>query len=194
MRRMKREELEERLDEQDHGLRTGIANKLIPVSLPEGSVESGRKKEGGKPGEINGMIPLQKNSIRYVTNFIKEAGFDPVLFFVGNTGENKLYDPILDVAPRETKLKGAVRIFPGIKHLIKSPYEAVADYPTRLRDIIDALNEIGMMSEANLERYCGERIAQLLPLNERGVYADPTLLELTPQIKRRDTTSLFIKP
>ncbi|KKR24535.1 MAG: hypothetical protein A3C27_01930 [Candidatus Levybacteria bacterium RIFCSPHIGHO2_02_FULL_39_36] len=170
-------------EEQYNALMHTVEEGLIPIVLPEGSVESGRQKPGGRPGEIKGMIELEQNGIRMLVRYMQRQGKIPVLFFVGVTGENHIYNPITKKITGEAKRKAF-----WLKR--SSIMRAVIDYPTSVEDILPFLEENGQLPRGALEQYCGERLAQLLPLNERGVYAEPELLGCVP-VLRRDTTHLF---
>lgn len=160
-----------------------VENSQIPIILPEGSVESGRQKPDGFPGEINGMIALQKNSISFLVRTIEDQGKKPFLFFVGNTGENHVYDPITEKVTREAYLRAF-----GLR---RSPIiSSIVDYPTAVEDIASYLGVDGKLQEGVLEQYCGERLAQLVPPSERGVYSNPELLDKV-RVLRRPTSFLF---
>jgi len=170
-------------EEQYNTLMHTVEEGLIPIVLPEGSVESGRQKPGGRPGEIRGMVNLEQNGIRMLVRYIQRQGKIPVLFFVGVTGENRIYNPITEKITGEAKRKAL--------WLKRSPIMgAVIDYPTSVEDILPFLEEDGRLPRGYLEQYCGERLAQLLPPDERGVYSNPLLLQKVPAY-RRDTTHLF---
>lgn len=171
-----------------------VKNRRIPILLPEGTVESGRQKPGGYPGEINGMVNIQPRSIDFLVHFLERQGKEPVFIFMGTTGENTIYDPITQSFPEETLQIAKRRVFPPIRRFIRHPMKSIVDYPTPYSDIIKAFGENGRLPKGLLEEYCGQRLAQLLPPNERGsVYNEPTLLEASPQILRRDTSYLFKK-
>lgn len=180
-----RKEIEKMQEDQKAKIKNSIIEKRTIISLPEGSVKSGRKKEGGKPGEINGMIKLQPNSVKNLAMLIRESGYEPIIFFVGNTGENRIYNPISEKVTKESKIKGAIRALPGGKRLVPSILKSVVDYPTPYEDIERALKENGTLHDGVIEQYCGERLAQLIPYHERGVYKEPTLLNKISGIKTR---------
>lgn len=170
-------------EKQYNALMHTVEEGLIPIVLPEGSVESGRQKPEGRPGEIKGMVELEQNGIRMLVRYIQRQGKIPVLFFVGVTGENRIYDPITKRITGEAKRKALF--------LKRSPImSAVVDYPTSIEDILPFLEENGRLPKGTLEQYCGERLAQLLPPNERGVYSNSLLLDKIPAY-RRDTSYLF---
>lgn len=160
-----------------------VENCQIPIALAEGSVDSGRQKPGGLPGEIKGMIQLQAQSVSLLVHAIEAQGKKPLLFFIGNTGENHVYDPIAERVTREANL----RAFGLRRDPIMS---SVVDYPTAAEDIAKFLGVNGKLPKGFLEQYCGERLAQLVPPHERGVYANPVLLDKV-YVLRRDTSFLF---
>lgn len=168
---------------QNRPLMQTVRDGKFSIALPEGSVESGRQKLGGKPGEINGMITIKPNIVKFLATCIKEQGMEPLIFFVGDTGENRIYDPNTEKITSEAA-KHAIPFMPG--HIMS----AVVDYPTPYSEIVRHLGINGRLPKGILEQYCGERLAQLLPLNERGVYAEPQLLD-SVLVLRRDTTHLF---
>lgn len=160
-----------------------VGDGRIPVIFPEGSVESGRQKPGGAKGEVKGMIPLARGSVRLIVRYIRHQGMEPLIFFVGTTGANQIYNPISEKVTNEAKLK--------ILGLIRRPLmSSVIDYPVRADELERHLQIGGRVPDGDWEKYAGERLAQLIPPNERGVYADPTLLPQVP-VLRRDTSHLF---
>lgn len=170
-------------EKQHEGFMSLIEDGRIPVILPEGSVESGRQKVGGEPGEVKGMIPLARGSIRLIVRYIRHQGMEPLLFFVGTTGANHIYNPITEKVTNEVKLKTL--------GLIRRPLmSSVIDYPVRSDLLEQHLQIDGKIPDGAWEQYVGERLAQLIPQNERGVYTEPTLLSRVPLL-RRDTTHLF---
>jgi len=186
MKNMTREILAKMLKSQKARLRKDIVDdSLVPVMLPEASVESGRQIENGFPGEIKGMINLEKNSITNILKIVKETGKEPLLFFVGNTGENRIYDPITESVTMQSKIIGIIRALPGGKYIAKSIMKSVVDYPVSLREIINLWGTDGKLADGVLEQYCGERLAQLIPYHERGVYKEPTLLSKVSGIRTR---------
>jgi hypothetical protein len=163
----------------------------IPLVLPEGTVESGRQKPDGAPGEINGMVHLQSDSVAFLAQMIRRQKKDPLFFFVGTTGENRIYNPIIEKITKEARDTALKRALPFGKHFVPPIMSSVVDYPTSYSQLVDAYGEGEKLSSEVLERVCGERLAQLVPLNERGVFAEPELLDLAPEIQRRDTAQLF---
>lgn len=160
-----------------------VKDGRIPVIFPEGSVEAGRQKPGGVPGEVKGMIPLARSSVRLIVKYIRHQGMEPLLFFVGTTGANRIYDPIIGKGTSEATWKAL-----GFK---RGPLmSSIIDYPVRADELERHLQIDGRVPDGAWEQYVGERLAQLVPPNERGVYADPTLLSKVPLL-RRDTSHLF---
>lgn len=205
-----KEEIRRQQDEQTQGVKNAIANKEIIVSLPEASVQSGRKKEGGKRGEINGMIAIQQNSILFLTNLIREAGYEPLLIFVGNTGEDNIYNPnkgkltISKTKPSKggitisSKIKGAIRTHPLGRQIVPPILSSIVDYPVPLEDIEMYLASKGKTQGKDIEQYCAERLARLLSPEERGsVYNNLELLPDAPspdeEIKMRRPESITFK-
>lgn len=172
-----------------------VENGQSIIVLPEGTVQSGRYKEGGKPGEITGLVELQPDSIAYLAQLLKRQGKEPLLFFMGTTGENKIYDPNKGETGgvvTSAKIRAGARAIPPLGRIVPPIMSAVVDFPTPYSDIVDAFGTNGRMERGILEQYCGERLAQLLPLDERGsVYNEPQLLDQAPHILRRQTGYIF---
>lgn len=163
----------------------------VPILLPEATVESGRQKPGGSPGEIKGMVPLEPDSVTFLAQLIRRQKKDPLFFFIGTTGENRIYDPITESVTREAKLTAVARATAVGKRFVPPIMSSVVDYPASYDQIAAAYGSGGKLSSAELEQVCGERLAQLLPPWERGVYAKPELLDMGRGIKRRDMSSYF---
>lgn len=168
-----------------------VESGQIPIVLPEATVESGRQKPGGVKGDIKGMVYLEPGSVAFLSQMIKRQKKEPLFFFVGTTGENRIYDPITETVTRDAKVKAIGRGIPGGKQILSPIMKSVVDYPTPLSAIEEAYGENGRISGDVLEWVCGERLAQLLPYNERGVFTEPELLDMAPQILRRDTKNIF---
>lgn len=173
-------------------------NRMLIV-LPEASVESGRQRPGGVPGEIKGMIDLEPDVVSFLVRAIRRKGKEPIFFFVGTTGANRIYDPITEKKTWEAKRRALIDKIPGVRdHLeqrlgIDSLMQAVVDYPTTYKEIEEAFGQDGKMQPGIAEWYVGERLAQLIPFHERGVYQEPEILDDAPQILRRDTRPIFLK-
>lgn len=170
-------------EKQHEGFMSLVKDGRIPVILPEGSVESGRQKPNGAPGEVKGMIPLSRSSVRLIVRYIRHQGKEPLIVFVGTTGANHIYDPISEKITTEAKKRAM-----GIR---RSPLmSSIVDYPTRADELEKHLQIDGRVPDGAWEKYAGERLAQLIPPNERGVYASPILLAKVP-VLRRSTSQLF---
>jgi hypothetical protein len=158
----------------------------IPIVLPEATVESGRQKPGGVPGEIKGMVYLEPGSVAFLAQMIRRQKKEPLFFFVGTSGENKIYDPIDERVTLSAKIAAIVRASELGRRLVSPIMSSVVDYPVSYTQLEEAYGSEGKLSPDVLEWVCGERLAQLLPLRERGVFSEPELLDMAPDIPRRD--------
>lgn len=163
----------------------------IPIILPEATVESGRQKPGGAPGQIKGMVELEPDSVALLAQMIRRQKKDPLFFFVGTTGENRIYDPITENVTTSAKMAAVARTTGIGRRLVPPIMDSVVDYPVSYSQLVNTYGNDGKLSPSDLEWICGERLAQLLPPRERGVYADPELLLMAPDIDRRDMTHYF---
>ncbi len=168
-----------------------IEDGQIPLILPEGTVQSGRQKEGGAPGEINGMVQLASDAVAAVAGRIRRKGREPLFFFVGTTGENRIYDPIAKQIPSEVYETAFKRISPIGKYFVPPIMSSVVDYPMSLRRIEELYGENGKLPRGALEQICGQFMARLLPPHERGVFADDDLDELEFTAGRRSMEGVF---
>ncbi len=158
----------------------------IPIVLPEATVESGRQKPGGVPGEIKGMVYLEPGSVAFLAQMIRRQKKEPLFFFVGTSGENKIYDPISERVTLPAKMAAIVRASELGRRFVPPIMSSVVDYPVSYTQLEEAYGSEGKLSPDVLEWVCGERLAQLLPLRERGVFSEPELLGMSPEILRRD--------
>ncbi len=194
------EEKRKSLLEENRRLQLATLGKVVEngqsiIVLPEGTVQSGRYKEGGRPGEINGLVALQPDSLTYLAQILRRQGKEPLLFFLGISGENRIYDPNRGENGKivfSARVRAGARAIPPFGRIVPPIMSAVVDFPTPYSDIVNAFGTNGRLERGILEQYCGERLAQLLPLDERGsVYNDPALLPESPQILRRNTDYIF---
>lgn len=168
-----------------------VANGQIPIILPEATVESGRQKPGGIKGDIKGMVYLESDSIAFLSQMIRRQKKEPLLFFIGTTGENRIYDPITEQVTTEAKVTALGRAIPPVRLFLPPIMSSIVDYPTSYAELEQAYGTNGRLYGEVPEWICGERLAQLIPLTERGVFDQPELLDMAPQIRRRDTRDLF---
>lgn len=161
----------------------------IPILLPEATVESGRQKPGGAVGEVKGMVYLEPDSVAFLAQMIRRQKKEPLFFLVGTMGENRIYDPITESVTLPAKMTALARAVPLGKRFVPPIMSSVVDYPVSYAQLEEAYGSGGRLAPAVLEWVCGERLAQLLPLRERGVYTEPELLDMAPAIKRRDMSS-----
>lgn len=171
------EALEQNRLELHQSLSQLVENGQIPIVLPEGTVEAGRKKPGGKRGEINGMVQLQKNSIELITSHIRRRGKEPLLIFLATTGSHKIYDP------ETKKVRGKAKMhvvfgseFPTIAEHLPPMMDTVVNWPLPYSDIERDFSENGRLPKGTLEQLGGEIIASMLPVEEQGIYREKHLL------------------
>ncbi len=161
----------------------------IPIILPEGVVESGRQKPGGAPGEINGMMPLEPRAMANLLTRIRRQGKEPLIFFVGTTGENRIYDPITEKITSEAYMTAAVRSIPLVGKRLKKPImRSVVDYPISLAELEERYGEKGRLSAEALDWVSGNSLARLLPPHERGAFSNS---DFDAAAGQRETDSLF---
>jgi hypothetical protein len=163
----------------------------VPIVLPEATVESGRQKPGGAPGQIKGMVYLEPGSVALLAQMIRRQKKEPLFFFVGTTGENKIYDPITEKVALSAKMTAIVRATDLGRRFVPPIMSSVVDYPVSYSQLQETYGSDGKLSTDVLEWVCGERLAQLLPPHERGVFSEPELLDMAPHILRRDISSYF---
>lgn len=179
-----KEEWNQNRNNQRLVLGNAIRDRKAIILLPEGTVESGRQKEGGLPGEINGMVDLQPNSISYISALARRQKKEPLFFFVGVTEENHIYDPITESVTEDAKKVGRLKAIPYFHSFVRSPMRAVMDYPATYSEIVEEYGTNGVLESGIPEQLSGERMASLLPYGQ-GVYSEPTLLDRSTRIKRR---------
>ena len=170
------------LERQKAEIREAIEQNQAIIILPEGTVDAGRQKEGGAPGERNGMVKLIHGSVSGVADIALEQGKIPLFVFMGTSEETSLYDPIIGSVPPEAKIKAvAAKLIPGARYLQDPSMHLVVDYPVSYATIADYLGQNGRVPNGMIEQYCGERIFPLIHPDERGqVYSRPALIDKVP--------------
>jgi hypothetical protein len=165
--------------EQNTRLMQKITQRKSPILLVEGTVQSGRKKPGGKPGEIDGMVHVQQDAIAWIANSIRRSRQEPVFVPIGTTGENRIYDPHRERVPFSTKVTAVARSIPLLREHVPPLMHGVVGYPISYTEIVDRLRDKGVTNKQipeMLDLTIGELIGQLNPPHERGVYSHPHLL------------------
>lgn len=148
-----------------------VPRRQIPLLLAEGTVDSGRWKEGGQPGEIKGMREIPAKSIALLSQHIRRKGKLPLYIPIGTHGENRIYDPETEKATDIAKKTAVMRVFPSKREEYPHLMHVIAGYPVPHDVIVRDLGERGDVRPEVLATVIGELLAALVPDNERGVYS-----------------------
>lgn len=169
-----------------------VASGQIPLILPEGTVQSGRQKDGGAPGEINGMVYLPENTVAGTAKLVGKQGKKPLFILMGTTGENRIYNPIIGKITSEAMVTAVVRDFELGRQHVPPIMSSVVDYPVSLEEIEQQYNDGKELPKGMLELIIGHVMARLLPPNERGDFAEDTFVDQYGLPSgRRNTDSLW---
>lgn len=158
----------------------------IPIVLPEGTVESGRQRPGGAIGDIKGMVHLESDAVAFLAQMIRKQKKEPLFFFIGTSGENKIYDPITEKLLFEAQLTAVKRAVPFGKNFTEPIMNAVVDYPISLSELERVYGGGKKMPADVLGWVCGNLLARLLPYGERGVFTDGDLAGFDAAAERRE--------
>ncbi len=146
-------------------MHSGIQDGYRGIALfPEGTVESSRRDE---TGNRKGMQPLQKGVIAVMAEFAGiRRGCELTIIPVGIKGDERVFDPALN-RPHLLTIpagfffpEGIIQVTVG--NIISSTDPEVSEL---FKDVKSPENK------EELDSFFGRKIAELLPLNRRGVYS-----------------------